>query len=59
MKYKTTVEVNQKGNLVMTDGKLSQTGDMTFAYQALLEICRDQEKKVMFFKTEINSQLGH
>lgn len=50
MKYKTTVEVNQKGNLVMTDGKLSQTGDMTFAYQALLEICRDQEKKGNVFQ---------
>ncbi len=45
MKYKTTVTVQPNGSLVMKDGTLDATGDITFAYHALLAICNVQSEK--------------
>ncbi|MCW8407520.1 hypothetical protein OQJ13_00850 [Legionella sp. PATHC035] len=52
MQYKTTVEVERDGSLVMTDGTLSANGDMTFAYHALVTICNDQANKGHTFKRD-------
>ncbi|WP_392537157.1 hypothetical protein [Legionella sp. 227] len=57
MKYKTTVEVERDGSLVMTDGTLSATGDMTFAYHALVTICNDQAKKGNTFQRDQQFQV--
>ncbi|PWY54034.1 hypothetical protein DGG96_19220 [Legionella qingyii] len=45
MRYKTTVEQQRDGSLVMKDGAREAIGDMTFAYHALLAICDDQSSK--------------
>ncbi|KTD73270.1 hypothetical protein [Legionella tucsonensis] len=50
MKYKTTVELQGNGSLVMRDGTLDKVGDMIFGYHALLAICNDQSKKQHSFE---------
>ncbi|HHF7365397.1 TPA: hypothetical protein ACPSKY_000491 [Legionella bozemanae] len=50
MKYKTTVQMQGNGSLVMTDGTLEKNGDMIFGYHALLAICNDQSKKQHTFE---------
>ncbi|CAM2839718.1 Uncharacterised protein [Legionella steigerwaltii] len=52
MTYKTTVEIQRDGSLVMTDGTLDKIGDMTFAYQALLTIIRAQDNKGISFQKD-------
>ncbi|MCE0723800.1 MULTISPECIES: hypothetical protein [Legionella] len=50
MKYKTTVELQGNGSLIMRDGTLEKNGDMIFGYHALVAICGDQSKKKHTFE---------
>ncbi|KTD68193.1 MULTISPECIES: hypothetical protein [Legionella] len=62
MTYKTIVEVIRDGSLVMTDGILSNNGDMIFAYHALLAICNDQSARKNTFERDQQFQvqpMGH